>query len=337
MKAGNIRDELESYASAVNEFILSNLHGKPKELYQASAHYISSGGKRLRPFMVIKSAEMFGADIKRALPAAACIELVHNFTLVHDDIMDNDDLRHGVPTVHKCYGMPLAILSGDILFSKAFQILVINGRKSGIADKAISDIVSRVATACINICEGQAIDVDVSSSSKFPSESQYISMIGKKTASLFEASCALGALSAPSHRTGTDDVINLASFGRNIGIAFQLVDDLIGVIGDTKHTGKAVGNDIREGKKTYPILLALKNSKNDDRDKILKVFGSKSASSSDLREAVRVISDIGIDDAVRSAAREYMDEALKWIEEYDDSPAKRALQSSANFVVERSL
>ncbi|TLY06707.1 MAG: polyprenyl synthetase family protein, partial [Thaumarchaeota archaeon] len=119
MKASSIKSELESYACTVNEFILRSLEGKPKELYQASSHLIRTGGKRLRPFMVIKSCEMLGGSVKRALPAAAAVELVHNFTLVHDDIMDNDEIRHGTSTVHRYYGMPLAILAGDILFSKS--------------------------------------------------------------------------------------------------------------------------------------------------------------------------------------------------------------------------
>ena len=114
----------------LKEFILSFLEGEPKELYQASAHYIISGGKRLRPFMVTKSCEMFGGNSKRAMPAAAAVEMIHNFSLVHDDIMDNDDMRHNVPTVHKYYGIPLAILAGDILFSKAFQLLAVRRQKS---------------------------------------------------------------------------------------------------------------------------------------------------------------------------------------------------------------
>jgi len=335
MKASSIKGELESYASTVNDFILTSLEGKPKELYQASSHLIRSGGKRLRPFMVIKSCEMLGGTIKRALPAAAAVELVHNFTLVHDDIMDNDEMRHGTATVHRYFGTPLAILAGDIMFSKSFELITFNGRKVGIPDKDITIMVAHLSKACIEICEGQAADIGFASNSKFPKESDYIKMVGKKTAALFEISCVLGALSAPSHTER--DVENLASFGRNIGIAFQLVDDLIGVVGDPKLTGKAAGNDIREGKKTYPILLALSNSKDKDRDKILKVFGSKSASSADIRDAVRVISEVGIEQDVRDAARKHMNDALKSIGEYGDSDARRSLQFSADFVVGRSL
>src|SRR5512133_636327 len=169
MKASSIRDELESNASNVKEFILSYLEGEPKELYQASAHYIKSGGKRLRPFMVTKSCEVLGGTSKRAMPAAAAVEMIHNFSLVHDDIMDNDDMRHNVPTVHKYYGIPLAILAGDVLFSKAFQLLAINGRKAGIAEKDICEMIVRLSTACIRVCEGQATDVGTTSDRTFSS------------------------------------------------------------------------------------------------------------------------------------------------------------------------
>jgi len=337
MKTSDIKDELESNASSVNQYILSSLKGDPVELYRASSHYIISGGKRLRPFLLIKSSEMFGGNLRRALPSAAAVELVHNFSLVHDDIMDNDDMRHSVQTVHKHYGMPLAILAGDILFSKAFELLSVHGRAKGIPEKAICEMVAKLSSACIQLCEGQATDVHLASMNNELSidSPQYINMISKKTAALFELSCALGVLSAPN--SSAVDVERLSWFGRNIGIAFQLVDDLIGITGDPKLTGKAVGNDLREGKKTYPILLALRNAKGENRSKILKVFGRKNASASDLKEAVGTISTIGIDQEIRLAARTHIEKAVRSLADYTDSEAKRALESSASFIVERSL
>ena len=334
MKASSIRDELESNASIITDFIRSYLQGEPKELYEASEHYIVSGGKRLRPFMTIKSCEMLGGNSKRALPPAAAVEMIHNFSLVHDDIMDNDEMRHNIPTVHNYYGTPLAILSGDILFSKAFKLLVAEGRKVGHSENAISEMVARLSNACIYVCEGQATDVGMTLNRRFSSESHYLDMIGKKTAALFEVSCALGALSAAE--SGNKDIENLSSFGRNVGIAFQLIDDLIGIAGDPKLTGKSVGNDIREGKKTYPILLALKNAKENERNKIFKVFG-KNSSTADLKAAVRTISSIGIERQVKKAAKSHIDRAIKSIEQYSYSYAKEVLVSSANFIVERSL
>lgn len=334
MKASSIRDELESNASIITDFIRSYLQGEPKELYEASEHYIVSGGKRLRPFMTIKSCEMLGGNSKRALPPAAAVEMIHNFSLVHDDIMDNDDMRHNIPTVHNYYGTPLAILSGDILFSKAFKLLVAEGRKVGHSENAISEMVARLSNACIYVCEGQATDVGMALNRRFSSESHYLDMIGKKTAALFEVSCALGALSAAE--SDNKDIENLSSFGRNVGIAFQLIDDLIGIVGDPKLTGKSVGNDIREGKKTYPILLALRNAKGNERNKIFKVFG-KNSSTADLKAAVRTVSSIGIERQVKKAAKSHIDRAIKSIERYSYSYAKEVLVSSANFIVERSL
>ena len=337
MKAIDMKDELESNASSVSEYILSSLEGEPIELYRASSHYIISGGKRLRPFILIKSNEMFGGNPKMAMPAAAAVELIHNFSLVHDDIMDNDEMRHSVKTVHKSYGMPLAILAGDILFSKAFELLTVHGRAGGIPDKAICEMVSRLSSACIQVCEGQATDVRMASmENKCSIESpQYFNMISKKTAALFELSCTLGVLSAPDSSAG--DVENLSSFGRNIGIAFQLVDDLIGITGDPNLTGKAVGNDLREGKRTYPILLALKNASDENKRNILKVFGKKHASTNDLKEAVSTVSKIGIDKEIRMAARTHIEKAVQSLADYTDSRPKRALESSAFFIVERSL
>jgi geranylgeranyl diphosphate synthase type I len=337
MNAIDIKDELEANASNVNEYILSSLKGDPVDLYRAASHYLLSGGKRLRPFILIKAGELFGGNVKTSIPAAAAVELIHNFSLIHDDIMDNDDMRHNVQTVHKNYGMPLAILAGDILFSKAFEMLAVDGKAKGIPEKSICEMIARLSIACIQVCEGQAIDVHMASTNKeshFDSP-KYIDMITKKTASLFELSCVMGVLSAPNSKPV--DVETLSRFGRNIGIAFQLVDDLIGITGDPSRTGKSVGNDLREGKKTYPILLALRCANGENRSKILRIFGSKDASIDDLKQAVAAISTIGIDRKIRTTARAHIQRAISTLAVYDDSAAKLALESSASFIVERSL
>src|SRR5215211_1388851 len=176
--------EIENYIHKINNYFLSFLSGEPSELYEAASHYIRSGGKRLRPIMVIKSCEMFGGSQEDALPAASAVEFIHNFSLVHDDIMDNDDLRHGIPTVHKKFGLPIAILSGDILFSKAFQILSTTNVNS-IKDSSLLSMIKKLSSACVDICEGQAKDIQFSEDQNFPSEEEYIEMISKKTAALF--------------------------------------------------------------------------------------------------------------------------------------------------------
>ena len=144
--------------------------------------------------MVIKSCQLLGGTAKQAVPAAAAVEMIHNFTLVHDDIMDNDEVRHGVPTVHVRFGIPIGILAGDLLFSRAFETL----SKSYLhKSKEIGlNLVTTLAKACTDVCEGQALDISMAKSSKIPSENQYIKMIEKKTSSLFVASCAMGAIAA---------------------------------------------------------------------------------------------------------------------------------------------
>lgn len=336
MSTGTIKGELEINATRVNNFILSYLNGSPKELYRASAHYISSGGKRIRPFILLKASELFGGTSRKAMPAAAAVELIHNFSLVHDDIMDNDKTRHNVPTVHTSYGIPLAILAGDILFSKAFQLMSICGLEEGIAEKSIPEMVSRLSTACINVCEGQAIDMQMASESNKPySQTDYITMIEKKTASLFELSCSLGVLSADNHVA--EDLDRLSVFGKNIGIAFQLIDDLIGIVGDPRITGKAVGNDIREGKKTFPLILVLEKAGSNERNKLLKIFGSHSTNDIELEEALRIISRLRIEKEIRDLAESYICRALQSLEVYADSEPKSALQTSAEFILRRSL
>jgi geranylgeranyl diphosphate synthase type I len=234
--------QIEKNVRIVNRYLNSKLKGNPKKLYDAAGHLIVNGGKRLRPYMVIQSCQMVGGKSSNAINAASAVEMVHNFSLVHDDIMDNDEMRHGVPTVHKKYGMPLAILAGDVLFSKAFQII----SNSRLSDSATTHLVSRLSKACVDICEGQLLDIKMADEKRIPTESEYITMIGKKTAALFDVSCAMGAICATNK---PKDISNLSTFGRNLGIAFQITDDLIGVMGDPKVTKKPVGNDLREGKK----------------------------------------------------------------------------------------
>jgi geranylgeranyl diphosphate synthase type I len=321
--------QIEQNAKTVNKYLVSKLKGNPKKLYDAAGHLIVNGGKRLRPYMVIKSCQILKGKVSNAMPAASAVEMVHNFSLVHDDIMDNDEMRHGVPTVHKKFGMPIAILAGDVLFSKAFQVIT----DSKLSPSATTQLVSRLSKACVDICEGQLLDVKMAEERKIPSQAEYITMIGKKTAALFDVSCAMGAICATNK---PKDVSNLSTFGRNLGIAFQITDDLIGVMGDPKITKKPVGNDLREGKKSLPILMAIKSAKGKDKKIILKAFGNSKISKTDLNKAVEVIRSLGIEQNVRNQALKYAEKAEKSLVEYS-GPAKTELISLLDFVVKRSV
>jgi geranylgeranyl diphosphate synthase type I len=323
---------IEKNAKTVNRYLKTKLKGNPKMLYDAAGHLIINGGKRLRPYMVIKSCQILGGKTSKAMPAASAVEMVHNFTLVHDDIMDNDEMRHGVPTVHKKFGMPVAILAGDVLFSKAFQIIS-NSKLSG---NAMTQLISRLATACVEVCEGQIMDIKMAEGKKIPSQSEYIKMIGKKTAALFDVSCAMGAICATNKTTDVANLSSLSSFGNNLGIAFQITDDLIGVMGDPKITKKPVGNDLREGKKSLPILMAIKSAKGKNKTIILKAFGNQKASKNDVKKAVDVIRALGIEENVRSQALKYAERAEKSLSRYSGA-SKNELVELLDFVVKRSL
>ena len=321
--------QIEQNAKTVNRYLNSKLKGNPKKLYDAAGYLIVNGGKRLRPYMVIKSCQILKGKVSNAMPVASAVEMIHNFSLVHDDIMDNDEMRHGVPTVHKKFGMPIAILAGDVLFSKAFQVLV----DSKLSASATIQLVSRLSKACVDICEGQLLDIKMAEKKKIPSQAEYIAMINKKTAALFDVSCAMGAIYATNKPT---DISNLSSFGRNLGIAFQITDDLIGVMGDPKITKKPVGNDLREGKKSLPILMAIKLAKGNDKKIILKAFGNSKISRKDLNKSVEIIRSLGIEQNVRKQALKYAEKAEKSLVRYSN-PAKTELISLLDFVVKRSV
>src|SRR3990172_855791 len=316
-------NSLSKNAKKVDHYLTSKLRGNPTQLYDAASYLIVNGGKRLRPFLVIKSCEILNGKLKNAMPAASAVEMIHNFTLV------NDDIRHGVPTVHKKFGIPIAILAGDVLFSKAYQVL----SNSNLPANALNELVSKLAKACVDVCEGQLLDIKMAESKKIPSQANYIKMIEKKTAALFDVSCSMGAICAKAKR---NDISKLSSFGRNLGIAFQITDDLIGVMGDSKITKKPVGNDLREGKKSLPIVLAITKSKGNDKKMILKAFGNPNASKKDIEKAVEVIRALGIEKIVRKQALQYSEKAKKSLNIYSGI-AKEELLNLLNFVVKRSL
>lgn len=324
---------VERMAGTVNRHLTRKLSGSPDELYAAASHLIAHGGKRLRPYMVTKSCQILGGKVSDAINAAASVEMVHNFTLVHDDIMDNDEMRHGVMTVHKKFGSPVAILAGDVLFSKAYQILVSSSCNAKDA-KRIPEMVSRLATACVDVCEGQMLDIKMAESKKIPTQKEYITMIKKKTAALFGVSCALGAICAGGRPA---DVARLSGFGNNLGIAFQITDDLIGVTGDTAITKKPVGNDIREGKKSLPILMALEAAKGTKHRKIISgAFGNPRVSKRDLDRAVDSVRVLGIEEETRKIAHRYAKKADAMLGSYPKAKARDDMLDLLGFVVKRS-
>ncbi|MEM1813640.1 MAG: polyprenyl synthetase family protein, partial [Sulfolobales archaeon] len=244
-------DELLSYATEiagkVNLIISEVVRGDEKRLYEASLHLLKAGGKRLRPLLTVLSARLFGLDEDIALYPAASIELLHNFTLIHDDIMDRDDFRRGVPTVHKVYGEAMAILAGDLLFSKSYEAMLMLVGK--VPDSLIVKALRELTWAAVTVAEGQSLDMEFEERDDVKME-EYFTMIFKKTAALFKASAYIGGVLA-----GADDsdLVRICEFARSVGMAFQIRDDELGLVGDEKVLGKPVFSDLREGKKTLLV------------------------------------------------------------------------------------
>jgi geranylgeranyl diphosphate synthase, type II len=220
---------------------------EPKELYEPISYLMSLGGKRLRPALVLMATDLFGGDIKEALSAALAVELFHNFTLMHDDIMDKAPLRRGQPTVHAKWNESVAILSGDVMFVKAYQLIIT------VNPKILFQVLNVFNLTAIGVCEGQQIDMNFENRTSV-SISEYIEMIRLKTAVLLGGALKIGALIGEASEK---DAQHLYEFGENLGIAFQLQDDILDVYGDPEKFGKQVGGDIISNKKTFLLIKAL--------------------------------------------------------------------------------
>ena len=225
--------------------------------------------------------------------------------------------------------MPLAILAGDVLYSKAYHTI---SSKSKLPSNYTTQLVSKLSKTCVEICEGQVGDIKFAENKRIPTGKEYIKMIEKKTAVLFEVSCAMGAICAKRKQK---DVKNMSSFGKNLGIVFQITDDLIGIIGDSKITKKPVGNDIREGKKTLPIILAIKKAKGKNKRTILRVFGNSKAKKHQIRLAVNVIQSLGVEEEVRNMTLKYAQQAEKSLRTYTGTAKDEMISLLASVISRR--
>ena len=223
---------------------------EPKNLYEPNNYFLQIGGKRLRPTLLLLATELFGGKIENALPASLAIEYFHNFTLIHDDVMDNAPVRRGFTTIHEKYNLNTAILSGDVLMIKACEYL---SKVEGIYFKQVFDVYTKTA---IEVCEGQQYDIYFETQ-KFVSHSEYIEMIRLKTSVLLAASMKIGAILGGANET---DAELLYTYAENLGIAFQIQDDILDCFGDEGLVGKQPGGDIIQNKKTLLLIEAMRLS-----------------------------------------------------------------------------
>jgi geranylgeranyl diphosphate synthase type I len=332
MSSGDaIKKKLVDSAKPVDVFINEILTPrKPEVLYDASRHLVLAGGKRLRPFLTLKACEAVGGNPKDAIPFAAALEILHNFTLVHDDVMDNDPVRRGASTVHIMWGVPIAICAGDLLFAKVFEAMTVYAPKN-MSAKRVNLCITKVTEATIELCEGQVLDVSFPNTSDV-SEEDYIAMVGGKTGALFKACAEVGAIVGGGK---TRQVKALGKFAWNAGIAFQLIDDYLGIIGDEKKMGKPVGSDIREGKKTLIMIHALRKAKPKQKEQIFTVLGNHSATRQEINEINGLLRDIGSVDYALKKADKYIVTSKKHLDALPDSGAKKDLFALINYFTNR--
>ena len=262
--------------------------------------------------LVLLSAKAVGGEFKNCYNAAAAVEMLHNFTLVHDDIMDNADKRRGRLTLHKKYDHNTAILAGDSLLSIAYEYLLkdCNGNAK--------EVISSFTHGLIEVCEGQSLDTDFESR-KNVALSEYITMIKKKTAAMAEMCCRIGALLGG----GTKSQVNaLGNYGLNLGIAFQIQDDLLDISADEKEFGKTIGGDLVEGKKTFLFLEALEKSRGEDRKKLLKVIEQKGIRRNQVSSYKMIYEKLGVLDDARREIRAYTQKALRSVNLLDEENKK---------------
>ena len=287
----------------------------PSTLYDPIRYILDLGGKRIRPHLVLLSCGLCGGDIIEAIPVSLAIELVHNFTLIHDDIMDKAETRRGKTSVHKKWDVSTAILSGDVMFAHAFDQLHYYGRNEHYTKQDFLSLNELFIKAVKIVCEGQALDLEFETQTDV-SLNQYVEMISSKTAALLQCSLQMGALVA---KAPSASVERAGLLGLEAGIAFQIQDDLLDATANPDKFGKRVGGDIYEGKKTFLSILALSIASEAQKKFILDVLQKKDASSQEVDDVIQLYYDLGVIDKTKQTIEEHYKKALAQLNSFDSS------------------
>lgn len=355
----------ESEKKIVNFFNTSDVTKfyNPKHINSSIFSYIMRPAKRLRPSVLLMACGSLGGDerVDVAVPAAAGVELFHTWTLVHDDLIDNDSLRRGEPTVHEAmtetatndmklenglardYGRDLAVLTGDIQHGWSVSAFVDCALHNNVNPVLILKLVKHLQSYVLgNLIHGEVLDVQYGmqkgSDMSGIDEDSIINMLWLKTGALYEFAGMAGALIGKNTDDFNDEqVVAIKTFTSNCGTAFQLQDDILGIVGDAKALGKPVGSDIREGKKTIIVYESLKNANDSQRETILSTLGNPDASSSDISEVTSLFNSLGGIDKTRDMARNYLHNALPNLDKIGDSRYKNLLQIWADYMINREF
>jgi octaprenyl-diphosphate synthase len=313
-----VRDEL----TQVNDVIVARMQSRVELIPTLASHLIASGGKRLRPMLTLASAKLCGYSGGRQLKLAACVEFIHTATLLHDDVVDESDLRRGAATANAVFGNEASVLVGDFLFSRSFQLMVEDG------SLRVLEILSNASSV---IAEGEVAQL-LTNNDTSTSEDAYLEVIRAKTAALFAAACSIGAVVADRPNIEEDA---LDGYGRNLGIAFQLVDDALDYSAEQVALGKTVGDDFREGKLTLPVVLAYRRGSAEERSFWQKTLEENDRDDEDFVRAVALMNKHGSLDATIERARHYGEIAKDALGIFSDSDTKEALLGIVDFCVSR--
>jgi len=309
--------------SAVNAVIMEQMQSPVMLIPQLAGHIIASGGKRLRPMLTLSSAKLCGYQGDRHVNLAACVEFIHTATLLHDDVIDESDMRRGTATANTVWGNKSSVLVGDFLFSRAFELMV--------ADGSI-DVLRILSRASAVIAEGEVHQL-VTANDTDTKESDYLEVIEAKTAKLFAAATEIGPVicnRSPEEREA------LETFGLNIGMAFQLIDDVLDYSARQATLGKTVGDDFREGKITLPVVLAFQSADDDGKAFWRRTLEDMEQKRGDLKRATQMLEASGAMKATIGRAQYFGKKAATNLEIFPDSEYKRALLEAIDFAVNRS-
>ena len=321
-------DELHRLVSddlrIVNELIIKHMHSPVPLIPQLAGHLVAAGGKRLRPMLTLAAARMCGYRGGRHQALAACVEFIHTATLLHDDVVDESDLRRGLATANAVWGNKASVLVGDFLFSRAFQLMVADG------SLRVLEILSGASAV---IAEGEVLQL-VTSNDTDTSEQAYLDVIRCKTAALFAAACRIGAVVADRPKVEEEA---LDSYGLNLGIAFQLIDDMLDYSAKQAELGKTVGDDFREGKVTLPVVLAFRRGDESERGFWRRCIEKVEQSEEDLSHAIALLERHGALRDTVARARHYGAIARDAMGIFPDGPEKRSLLDVVDFCIERAF
>jgi geranylgeranyl diphosphate synthase, type II len=321
----NLEDLSEVLDKALSNIDLSE---EPQNLYKPIQYILSSGGKRIRPILTLASCNMYKESINQAIYPALAVEVFHNFTLVHYDIMDNADIRRGKQTIHKKWNFNVGILAGDAMNILAYKLLVKTEKQF------IVPIIDVFNDFSLGVCEGQQLDMDFEST-KYINQEEYTRMIELKTAVLLKGALQIGAIIGEAKEA---DINEIGNFGKNLGIAFQLQDDLLDVYGDTKLFGKKQGGDIVANKKTILTVKAFNNAKGITLETLNRLFHSNSIDSkSKISEVTKIFDDTNVKEETESLISNYYLKAMESMDRISiNCSRKEVLISLAHRIMTRN-